>query len=535
MRKGIKNSKRRNEQGKKHRKTAKICGLVFVCFLFVYGIVYAVLYSQVNKQADNKICEGVFIGRTDVSGMDAKQAQNAVDKQAEVYGKQKISLSAEGKKSEITLEELGFDISEEEKLIEEAVDYGKKGNVFSRYAEIRKLKKEKKTLKPVYQIEKEKAEKILKEKVESFLPKAVDATIARKDGAFVLTEEQQGRELDTEKTITAINKYLNKNWNGESGEVQIVSTVKKPHVQKKDLESIKDTLGTFSTYCGSGQTRVVNIKNGVKKINGSVIMPGEEFSAGKAMQPFEKSNGYVEAGAFENGELVQSIAGGICQVSTTLYNAVIEAELEVTSRQPHSMTVNYVKPSRDAAIAGDYKDFRFKNNLDTPIFVEGYVANGNVVFTIYGKETRKADRKVEYVSEVLSTEAPKKKFVAQTGASIGSLSEKKGTHKGMTARLWKVVYEGGKEVSREIFNKSSYKPSVTTVSVGTASSNPAYTKQMQDAIKTQDESKIKATIADIKAKEAAAQKPAPTPQPQNTTPQQPAPPTAPQTPPQGQQ
>lgn len=530
MRKGIKNSKRRNEQGKKHRKIAKICGLVFVCFLFVYGVIFTVVYRQVNKQAEDKICEGVFIGRTDVSGMDAKQAQSAVDKQAETCGKQKLSLSVEGKKSEVTLEELGFEISAEEKLIEEAVDYGKKGNVFSRYAEIRKLKKEKKTLKPVYQIEKEKAEKVLKEKVEGFLPKAVDATITRKDGAFVLTEEQQGRELDTEKTITAINKYLNKNWNGESGEVQIVSTVKKPHVQKKDLESIKDTLGTFSTYCGSGQTRVVNIKNGVKKINGAVIMPGEEFSAGKAMQPFEKSNGYVEAGAFENGELVQSIAGGICQVSTTLYNAVIEAELEVTSRQPHSMTVNYVKPSRDAAIAGDYKDFRFKNNLDTPIFVEGYVANGNVVFTIYGKETRKADRKVEYVSEVLSTEAPKKKFVAQTGTAIGSISEKKGTHKGMTARLWKVVYEGGKEVSREIFNKSTYKPSVTTVSVGTASSNPAYTKQMQDAIKTQDESKIKATIADIKAKEAAAaQTPALTPQPENPAPQQPTPPTAPPT------
>ena len=84
-----------------------------------------------------------------------------------------------------------------------------------------------------------------------------------------------------EKTITAINEYLNKDWNGESGEVKLVSTVKQPHVQKRDLESIKDVLGTFSTYCGSGQTRVVNIKNGVKKINGSVIMPGEEFSAGK--------------------------------------------------------------------------------------------------------------------------------------------------------------------------------------------------------------------------------------------------------------
>lgn len=535
MSKGIKDSKRRNEKGKKHRKTAKVCGLVFVCFLFVYGGIYAVLYQQISKQAENKICEGVFIGRTDVSGMTAQQAQSTVDKQAEVYGKRKISLLVEGKRSEVTLEELGFDISKEEKLIEKAVDYGKKGNVFKRYAEIKELKKEKKTLKPVYQIQKEKAEKVLKEKSESFLPKAVNATIARKNGAFVLTEEQQGKELDTEKTIAAINKYLNKDWNGENGEVKIISVVKKPHVQKKDLESIKDTLGTFSTYCGSGQTRVVNIKNGVKKINGSVIMPGEEFSAGKAMQPFEKSNGYVEAGAFENGELVQSVAGGICQVSTTLYNAVIAAELEVTSRQPHSMTVSYVKPSRDAAIAGDYKDFRFKNNLDTPIFVEGYVSNGNVVFTIYGKETRKPDRKVEYISEVISTEAPKKKFVAQAGAVIGSISEKKGTHKGMVARLWKVVYEGGKEISRDIFNKSSYKPSVTTVSVGTASSNPAYTKQMQAAIQTQNEGKIKATIAEIKAKEAAAKAPVPTPQTPVTPPQQqPVPPTTPQKVPQGQ-
>ena len=80
-----------------------------------------------------------------------------------------------------------------------------------------------------------------------------------------------------------------------------------------------------------------------------------------------------------------------------------------------------------------------------------------------------------------------------------------------------MVYEGGKEVSREIFNKSVYKPSVTTVSVETASSNPAYTKQMQDAIKTQDENKIKAVIADIKAKEAAAQVPVPAPQPKSCT------------------
>ena len=119
-------------------------------------------------------------------------------------------------------------------------------------------------------------------------------------------------------------------------------------------------------------------------------MPGQELSAGNTMRPFTEEEGYVEAGAYENGEVVKDIAGGICQVSSTLYNAVINAELEVTSRQPHSMIVNYVKPSKDAAIAGDYKDLKFKNNTKYPIYIEGYVAGEEVHFNIYGKDTSRS-------------------------------------------------------------------------------------------------------------------------------------------------
>ena len=140
-------------------------------------------------------------------------------------------------------------------------------------------------------------------------------------------------------------------------------------------------------------------------------MPGQELSAGNTMRPFTEEEGYVEAGAYENGEVVKDIAGGICQVSSTLYNAVINAELEVTSRQPHSMIVNYVKPSKDAAIAGDYKDLKFKNNTKYPIYIEGYVAGEEVHFNIYGKDTRAEGRKVEYISETLSTEEIQKKYV----------------------------------------------------------------------------------------------------------------------------
>ena len=228
------------------------------------------------------------------------------------------------------------------------------------------------------------------------------------------------------------------------------------------------------------------------------------------MRPYTFDNGYAEAGSYENGKVVQSMGGGICQVSSTLYNACILAELEITQRQAHSMTVAYVDPSMDAAIAGDYKDLKFVNNTETPIYVEGYVSGGYITFRIYGKETRPENRTIEFISETLSTTAPKKTFVA-SDASLGSKSTVDSGHTGINAQLWKVVYENGKEVSREVFNTSNYRSSDATVSVGTSSSNKTASNLVKDAIASQNEDKINAAIAqakDIIAKEqAAAQKP----------------------------
>ena len=151
------------------------------------------------------------------------------------------------------------------------------------------------------------------------------------------------------------------------------------------------------------------------KINGTVLYPGEEFSVGQTIGPLTAAGGYELAGAYENGQTVQSYGGGVCQVSTTLYNAVLKAELEVTQRSNHSMIVTYVKPSMDAAIAGDYKDLKFVNNLDAPIYIEGYTVGKDIYFNIYGQETRPSNRKVTYESEVVSEEDPGTQFVATGG------------------------------------------------------------------------------------------------------------------------
>ena len=138
------------------------------------------------------------------------------------------------------------------------------------------------------------------------------------------------------------------------------------------MANVKDLLGTFSTsLTSSNANRIKNVNSASNYIDGTVLYPGEEFSTHDVIAPFTAERGYAEAANYVNGEIVDGMGGGVCQVSTTLYNAVLRAELEVTERAPHSMTVSYVKLSEDAAIAGTWKDLKFRNSSQYPIYIEG--------------------------------------------------------------------------------------------------------------------------------------------------------------------
>lgn len=207
-------------------------------------------------------------------------------------------------------------------------------------------------------------------------------------------------------------------------------------------------------------------------------MPGDQFSAYEYLTPFTIENGYAAAGSYENGRTVDSIGGGACQLCTTLYNAVLRAELEVTQRQNHSMTVGYVKPSEDAAIAGTYKDLKFKNNYETPIYIEGSVSGNTLTFTAYGRETRPSNRTIEFVSETLGTidpGAPTEKV--DNSLAPGARVKESSGHVGKKSRLWKVVYVDGVETEREILHTDTYMASKAVYRVGPAApAAPAVTE-----------------------------------------------------------
>lgn len=198
-------------------------------------------------------------------------------------------------------------------------------------------------------------------------------------------------------------------------------------------------------------------------------MPGETLSGYECMHPFTIENGYFTAAAYENGQVVDSVGGGVCQIATTLYDASLAAELEITQRQNHSMIVMYVKPSMDAAIAGTYKDIKITNNYSTPIYIEGTTAGKTLTFTIYGKETRPANRKVEYISETLSkTDPGEPQRKVDNSLKPGQTKQVQSAHIGYKSRLWKVVTVDGVEKERTILHTDTYNPSKAIVLVGPA-------------------------------------------------------------------
>ena len=271
-------------------------------------------------------------------------------------------------------------------------------------------------------------------------------------------------------------------------------------------------LGSFSTYFGdSAAGRITNVKHATAFIDGTVLYPGEEFSVYDAIAPLNAENGYELAGAYENGTTVESYGGGVCQVSTTLYNAVIRAELEVTERFNHSMLVSYVKPSMDAAIAGTYKNLRFVNSYDKPIYIEGYTSGGTLYFNIFGDETRPENREIRFESETVSEEQPVPQFEASADP-IGVINRTQKAHVGTVAKLWKIVLVDGVEESREVFNNSKYNASPDIYSVGTASANADAVYAITTALASQDEATIRAaaeywtdTAIAAREQEAAAQ------------------------------
>ncbi len=301
----------------------------------------------------------------------------------------------------------------------------------------------------------EKINKVAKELSKEYSVQPVEPYFNVVDGKLETFEGKSGFVFDSEE----INKNLYNALKNREKYVKIESKIKNPKYKVTDLRKISDLLGIFSTSLGdSSEGRKQNLTVASNCINNKIIMPMETFSMNEVLGEFTYDKGYVDAPVIVNGVLTNDIAGGVCQISSTLYNAVLHAELKVIERTNHSSLVKYLPGGFDATLATGVIDFKFKNNTNAPIAIISVVTEDKVIVSIYGQEERPTNRTLKFWSE-------KTEVISETGYDFTLDESQEPNYKktvtepkeGYIYKLYKTVYVDGKEVSTELINESKYK------------------------------------------------------------------------------
>ena len=258
-------------------------------------------------------------------------------------------------------------------------------------------------------------------------------------------------------------------------------------------EAFPDELGTYSTrYDPTNKNRSNNIAISTEKIDGTIIMPGETFSYNQTVGERTIAQGYKEAGAYSGGKVVQDVGGGICQTSSTLYNAVLLANLEIVDRSNHQFLTSYVDPGRDATVAWGSIDFKFKNTRTYPIKIEATSKNGVCKMSIYGIK-EETEYEVVIQSEVLSYIPFTTKYENDDTLDEGEEVVEQSGYRGCTSEAYRILKKNGEVVSKTLLSKDTYDPMTKIIKRGTK--KEAVTTKTNEKVDNEETNQVDNTLA----------------------------------------
>jgi vancomycin resistance protein YoaR len=286
------------------------------------------------------------------------------------------------------------------------------------------------------------------------------------------------RSLITKGNLSALAALSAINFNVQTGTIEVPIETKEvePKITRGTIDEygIRDLIGTARTdFTGGSLDRQHNIEVGVSKLNGLLIAPGEEFSTLASIGTTTKEAGFVEEYVIKENKTVKELGGGLCQVATTLFRLALSAGLPITQRVNHRFVISYYGPGLDATIYDPYTDFRFVNDTDSYILIQGKTKNNEVILEFYGQ---KDGRQVEISEPKLSDEipAPDTKYITSEEVRLGQLKCSEVPRKGVTADVvYTVRHTGGKIVEQDFH--SIYQPwqKICLVGTGTGTSTPS--------------------------------------------------------------
>lgn len=292
---------------------------------------------------------------------------------------------------------------------------------------------------------------------------AKNATIQKSGSGFDIKDGENGLKVNEEKLAEDMKPILNL----EKFEIKLEYSETFPKYTR-DVYNDFTLIGTYSTKYKTHETaRNTNLAQASSKINNSLLFPNDVFSTNDHYGQTTVENGYAVANVIVGNELVEGLGGGVCQISSTLYNAVLRSELEVVERRNHSLPVSYVPLGFDATLANPYIDFKFKNSQDTPVLVCAYIDNGIARVDIYGKEIHSSTRELKFTSEVISVKEAGVVEENDDTIATGEKVKKVTALNGQTVDTYKHIYENGVLLETKFLSKSVYVPRDAVIKVGT--------------------------------------------------------------------
>ena len=309
------------------------------------------------------------------------------------------------------------------------------------------------------------------DKIHSEVYKEVKDAYYTKD-PFTVYPEVEGVDFDVEKAKEIISAEVKDEY-----VIDLIITKPKVTIDQIGTEAFPDQLSTFTTrYDASDRDRTTNLVLACQKINGKVVMPGATFSYNEALGPRTASAGYKNAKIYSSGEVIDGIGGGICQISSTLYNSALMSDMEIVSRRNHQFVTSYVGAGRDATVVYGSTDFKFKNTRTYPVKIVASAKSGIATVSIYG--IKEADREYTYSfsTKTISTIPYTTKYVEDSSLAPGKEVVKQKGANGLVTQTYMTKMLNGKVISTKLLSKDTYSAMQRIIRRGTSKASSSSTQ-----------------------------------------------------------
>ncbi|MGG7143013.1 VanW family protein [Clostridium nigeriense] len=467
-----------------NKNTLIAAGVILV--LVIIGIIG--YFFSLNKKVaawEDKVYPEVYIYGVNIGGLNKEEVVSVLnDNLPQAIMDKKLKVVVGDKILELSYSELNLTYNIED-IATEALAYGKDEGLFAKKSLIKG--KNATNLNADISFDEESLVAFEDKVLEEFNIEPKNAGIVINSGDITVTPEVSGKTIDKEELHNKLIESINGDPSDEV-ELNFDLVEQEAKIKTEDLKKITGVISSYSSkYSNTGDGRVKNMEIAASTINGTIVMPGEEFSYNALIGDTTPEKGYEKANTYVGNEIVPDYGGGICQVSTTLYRAVMRANIRSTERTNHSLTVSYSEPGLDATVANPYLDYKFVNTYDFPIYIQGYVSGGVVNFSIYGNVEAMGNKTYELVNEILEKYDPEVKYEEDSTMEEGTEKVVSYGMPGYKAKSYQVTYENGVEVDRELISTDVYMTTNTVKKKGTKKKEE--TKKEENQNQNTDEKK----------------------------------------------